>query len=268
MTDWRSYDGVAETYERVHAPQTMVPARDLVALAAPPEGASVLDVGAGTGVAAGAASEAIGPGGLVVGVDPSLGMLRVAARTRPQPSFVAAEVIQLPFRDATFDLILATFSLSHFTRLDTALFDMVRVLRPGGRLAASAWTVEPDELEQTWTALVEQVTGREMLRGALQDALPWKEHLADPRRLEETLRDAGLRPVRVERSRYRFSLSLEDYVTEWEIHPTGRFIREMLGPKGWESFRERARKAFSEKYPDPALDFREALLAVGTKPPG
>jgi hypothetical protein len=76
----------------------------------------------------------------------------------------------------------------------------------------------------------------------------------------------GLHPVRVERREYRFQLSLEDYVTGREIAASGRFVRDMLGPEGWDSFRERARARFRERFPDPLIDFRDVLLAVGTKP--
>jgi ubiquinone/menaquinone biosynthesis C-methylase UbiE len=58
MDDWRSYDDVAETYERVHAPRMGAIARDLVAIAEVRPGARVLDVGTGTGVAAAAAADA------------------------------------------------------------------------------------------------------------------------------------------------------------------------------------------------------------------
>src|SRR5439155_18573790 len=82
-TDWRAYDLVAEVYERVHAPRTAHVARDLVALARPPADGRILDVGAGTGASTFAAQEALGEGGLAVGVDPSLPMLTVDARTHP-----------------------------------------------------------------------------------------------------------------------------------------------------------------------------------------
>ena len=88
----------------------------------------------------------------------------------------------------------------------------------------------------------------------------------DPRRLEETLRDAGLRPVVVERRQYRFEMSPEDYVTGREVAASGRFLRDMLGSQMWESFRERVRTSFRERFPDPLVDFRDVLLAVGTGP--
>ncbi|MGH2728406.1 MAG: hypothetical protein ACRDKS_15665, partial [Actinomycetota bacterium] len=69
MTEWKSYDAVAETYERVRAPMTALVAADLVALAAPAAGARILDVGTGTGVAVDAAGRAAGDSSIAVGVD-------------------------------------------------------------------------------------------------------------------------------------------------------------------------------------------------------
>src|SRR5207249_3743942 len=135
MDDWRSYDDVAEIYERVNASHMAEPARDLVAMAGAPPGGRVLDVGTGTGVAAAAAAATLGSEGLAVGVDMSLGMLLQGARARPEIHLAAASAIDLPFRDGTFDAVTANFVVSHFTKYETALFDMIRVLRPGGRLA-------------------------------------------------------------------------------------------------------------------------------------
>ena len=265
MNDWRLYDSVAETYEKVRAPITAAVAADLVALAAPKPGAKVLDVGSGTGVAADAAAAAI-PAGVVVGVDLSPEMLRVGARARPGLRLAAAEAIQLPFRDAAFDVVLANFVVHEFTRYDTALFDLIRVLRPGGTLAASVWRNEEDELSRTWRALVEQTIGKEMLRSTVHDATPWMERFSDPARFEETLRQSGLKPVKVERRSYRFSMTRDEYVDDQSSRALGRFVRGMLGDRGWSSFMERARAAFASGFGQNVEDSRDVLLAVGTKP--
>lgn len=266
MNDWRSYDHIAEVYERIHAPHMAMPARDLVALAAPPRAGRVLDVGTGTGVAAQAAREAVGPEGVVVGADVSLGMLSVAARARPGVRLVAAEAIDLPFGDGSFDAVTANFVISHFTKYETALFDMVRVLRPGGRLAVSAWGPAQDEFQRTWRELVGAVVGARMLADLFRQVVPWEEHFSDRDRLQEALQEAGLRPVRIEVREYRFLTSRDDYLAGREASASGRFLREMLGARGFQSFLERARKAFAERFPETINDFRDVLLAVGTKP--
>jgi ubiquinone/menaquinone biosynthesis C-methylase UbiE len=66
MDDWRSYDDVAETYERVHASRFVQVADDLVAQAGIGDGHLLLDIGTGTGIAAEAATKV---GARVVGID-------------------------------------------------------------------------------------------------------------------------------------------------------------------------------------------------------
>lgn len=266
MDGWRSYDLVAEAYGRIHAPRIAQPASDLVSIAAPAPGSRVLDVGAGTGAAAGAARSALGSGGLVVGVDPSVEMLRVAAGAHPDLPFAAAEVIDLPFRDGIFDVVVANFVISHFTRYETALADMKRVLRPGGRLAVSAWADGEDDLQRTWTELVQTVVQQQLLRDAMAQALPWRDRFSDREKMEETLLGAGLRHVRTELREYRFRYSIDEYVEGLGTWATGRFLHQMLGEAGWASFHDRALSVFRERFADPVNDFREVLLAVGTRP--
>jgi len=263
MSDWRSYDNVAETYERVHAPRFAEVARDLASLAGAGPGARVLDVGTGTGVAAEAAADA---GALAVGIDPAAGMLIVGSRARPGVRFAAAEAIDLPFRDGTFDAVVGNFVVGHFTKYKTALFDMVRVLRPSGRLAVSAWADERDSLQETWLSVAESVAPRGVLRSAIADGYPWGERFTRAENLDQALRDAGLTRVRIERREFRFRYGLDEYVDGLATFTIGRFLRDMLGEEGWSSFVVRARQAFAERFSDPLNDFRQANLAVGTRP--
>lgn len=268
MEGWRSYDLVAETYERVHAPRMAEVARDLVALAGIASGERVLDVGTGTGVAADEAAGLVGPTGMALGVDVSVPMLAIATRARPRVRLAGASAIDLPFRDGAFDAVVGSFVLSHFTRYQTALHDMLRVLRSGGRLALSTWADKPDDLQRTWAELVEATVGRDLVADARRRTVPWADRFVDRRAIEEALVDAGLRHVRTERREYRFVYQLDEFVEGLETWSTGRFVRSMLGGGGWASFRERARATFAERFSDPVNDFREVWLAVGTKPAG
>ena len=263
--DWRSFDSVADVYDRVRASVHTPPARDLVALAEPAAGDRVLDVGTGTGIAALAARDAVGPGGLVVGIDRSIEMLRVS-RTKGLGRVSVATANDLPFRDAAFDVVVAGFVIAFVPRHETAFFDMIRVLRPGGRLAVSAWGPPEDEFSRAWREVAESYVGPDVLRGALTKAAPGEERFSDPKRLEESLREAGLRPVRVERRAYRSTMSIDDYLTGREASLRGRFMREMLGPELWERFRGHARETFSSRFREPLGDTEDALLAAGTKP--
>lgn len=266
MTEWRSYDAVAEVYERVRASLTAAVAADLVVLVAPARGARVLDVGTGTGVAADAAGGAAGEEGLAVGIDVAPEMLAVARRARSGIRLAAAEAIQLPFRDATFDVVLGNFVLQEFKRYDTAMFDLIRVLKPGGRFAAATWIAEDDELQRTWLTLVEATVGKEMVRSARAEAVPWWERFGAPNSLRDTLYDIGLRKIEVEARSYRFRMTRDDYIAEQGTRALGRFVRGMLGERGWASFSERAGSTFADRYGDQVEDTRGVLLVVATKP--
>ena len=262
MNDWRSYDEVAEAYERVHAPRLAEVARDLVAFAEIGDGKKVLDVGTGTGVAAQAAADA---GARAVGIDPSVGMLEVGRRDRPSIVVVAAQAIDLPFRDGTFDAVTGNFVLSHFRRPETALFDMMRVLKPGGRVALTSWSDVKDDLQDTWGELIGDVVPKEMLEPVWADAAPGHARFADRQVVEQTLIDAKFRHVRTEKRKFQFQYTQEDYLTGLEIWATGRFVKEMLGDAGWPAFQERVRATFAERFSDPLNDFRDVILAIGTK---
>jgi SAM-dependent methyltransferase len=114
--------------ERVYAPL----ADTLVASATVPlAGSRVLDLGAGTGTA-GLAARAAGAR-QVVAVDLAVGMLR---RCRAPLHPLAADAVALPFRDGSFDLVVAAFCLSHLGSIGPALAEARRV---GPAIAASAF---------------------------------------------------------------------------------------------------------------------------------
>ncbi|HZA61029.1 MAG TPA: methyltransferase domain-containing protein [Actinomycetota bacterium] len=261
--DWRSYDLVAELYDRVRAPIHAVPAADLVALAAPPAGGRVLDVGTGTGVAAEVAARAVAPDGLVVGIDPSIEMLRRAAE-RGVEALVRGQALDLPFPDATFDVVLAAFVVPFFRKYQTALFDMRRTLKLGGRLAVATWSGREDEFRRTWREIAESFVGRDLLRDAMRQAAPWEELFSDPKRLKDVLDEAGFRQMRIEERDYRFTVPRDDYIAGRESSVSGRFLHNMLGDTLWPRFQERVREAFSG-YPDPLGDTEDVLFAIGTK---
>jgi ubiquinone/menaquinone biosynthesis C-methylase UbiE len=260
--DWRSFDEVAETYHRVRSPVHAPPARDLVSELGPPAEGGLLDVGTGTGVLVAAAGEA--GWAPAVGVDRSMPML-VRARADEPRSVAAADAVDLPFRDGRFGAVASSFVLHTFPRYETALFDMIRVLRSGGRMGVATWSAGDDEFGRTWRGLAEAYATRELLADAVRRAAPWRDRFSEPARLEETLRDAGLRNVRVQRRVYRASMSVEDYLASREITAEGRFLRGMLSESLWERFREQSAETFRSRFAEPLGDTYEVLLAVGTK---
>jgi ubiquinone/menaquinone biosynthesis C-methylase UbiE len=258
-SDWRSYDAVAETYDRVRSPVHEAPARELVKAVDPAEGSRLLDVGTGTGLAALSFEK-----GLAVGVDLSHGMASVA-RARGLGPVALAAAIDLPFRDETFDSVVSAFMMHLVPKYETALFDMARVLRRGGRLGLATWAVADDEFTRTWREIAESFATKEMLEDARKKAAPWAERFSDPAQIEDLLRRAGFRDIEVQRHTYRSESSIEDWLTGRETTAIGRFLKEMLGSALWERFRERVDAAFRTSFRDPIGDTNDVLITVATR---
>jgi SAM-dependent methyltransferase len=102
------------------------------------EGDRFLDVACGTGALARAAVDRVGPSGSVTGVDVNPGMLTVAAQVAPHVTWKEAPAEALPFEDASFDVVASNFGLVFFDRT-RAIGEMLRVLKPGGRLSFAVW---------------------------------------------------------------------------------------------------------------------------------
>lgn len=92
-----------------------------------------LDVAVGTGAIARSAVDIVGASGSVVGIDPSMGMLRQAVRNARIP-VIQGVAECLPFFDRSFDFISMGYALRHVTDLKTTFDEYVRVLKPGGTL--------------------------------------------------------------------------------------------------------------------------------------
>jgi demethylmenaquinone methyltransferase/2-methoxy-6-polyprenyl-1,4-benzoquinol methylase len=97
-------------------------------------GSRVLDIACGTGQVSAAALRLVGPAGLVVGVDPSEGMRRVA-ESRRGIRVLEGTADRLPVGDASFDVVVMGYAMRHAADLMGAFREMRRVLRPGGTVA-------------------------------------------------------------------------------------------------------------------------------------
>jgi SAM-dependent methyltransferase len=92
----------------------------------------VLDVGCGEGQISRALAAA---GCAVTGVDPTERNIRTARARGGGPSYLLAGAEELPFGDAEFDVVIACLVFEHIDLLETAVSEVSRVLRQGGRFA-------------------------------------------------------------------------------------------------------------------------------------
>lgn len=98
----------------------------------------VLDLGTGVGTLLGEL-ERRAPGGSVIGVDRSFGMLARVPDDRPR---AVMDARRLAFAGASFDVVVATFMLFHVPQPDRCLEEVRRVLRPNGAFGMTTWGAE------------------------------------------------------------------------------------------------------------------------------
>jgi len=118
-----------------------------VAEATSPEGARVLEVGCGPGHLSVRLARRHGLEMTGLDLDPAMIERARANADRTMDgevrrrSFVVGDVASLPFPDGTFDLVVSTMSMHHWTDPAAGLAEMARVLRPGAR--ALVWDFRP-----------------------------------------------------------------------------------------------------------------------------
>lgn len=122
---------------------TIPAAARLVRFAGIRAGDRVLDIGTGTGnTAVSAALE----GASVVGTDLTPTLLALAPANAHAAGvtveFREADAEALPFPDASFDVVMSQFGHMFAPRPAQAVREMLRVLKPGGRIAFSTWPAE------------------------------------------------------------------------------------------------------------------------------
>ena len=134
--------GPAGTYEQHLVPALFLPwAADLIRRTDPRPGERVLDVACGTGAVARQVAPLVGPDGTVTAIDISPAMLEVARgvpRSAGAPiDWRSGSAQELPFPDATFELVLCQQGIQFFPDRVGALREQHRVLVAGGRLGVS-----------------------------------------------------------------------------------------------------------------------------------
>lgn len=159
------------------------------------EGERVLDVGCGSGVVTRALARRVGDRGLAVGLDPSPALLAVARELTREADlgrrieFHEGSALRLPFPDRSFDVVVCATVLSHVPGGEIAVPELVRVLRPGGRLGIFDLDTDMTTFTHPDRALTRPIVA------AASDATAVDGWLA--RRMPSLFEQAGLADVRV-----------------------------------------------------------------------
>lgn len=179
----------AKAKDEVEARETYLGLLDVTA------GERVLDVGCGSGVVTREIAKRVGARGLAVGLDLSPALLAVARELAQEADlgdrieFREGSVLELPFADGSFDAVLCATVLSHVPGGETAIPELARVLRPGGRIGVF-------EIDTDMTAFTHPDRGlTRRIIAAASDATAVDGWLG--RRMPSLFAQAGLKDVRV-----------------------------------------------------------------------
>ena len=200
----RMFDRIAPVYDAMNRVMTAGLdqrwRRATVAAAVRP-GDRVLDACCGTGDLAVAARKA-GAGG-VAGVDFSEAMLERARRKAPGLECVQADVLMLPFDDASFDAVVAGFGVRNVEDLEACLREFRRVTRPGGRVGILEITKPRGPLAlfyKLWFDRIVPLLGRVLPGGDAYTYLPASvRRFPGPEEFAGLLRTCGFEHVRFRR---------------------------------------------------------------------
>ena len=157
-------------------------------------GEEVLDVACGTGLVSFAAADAVGPHGRVLGVDLSGHMVEEAVRGsggRHHVHFARMDAEALALPPTSFDVALCALGLMYLPDPLRGVREMVRVLRPGGRLGLAVW----GERERCGWAPVFGIVDAEVR----SDVCPLFFALGQGAALAELCATAGLTDIRQQR---------------------------------------------------------------------
>jgi ubiquinone/menaquinone biosynthesis C-methylase UbiE len=161
-------------------------------------GDRVLDLACGTGILARAAADRVLPSGTVVGLHPMESALEVArAATDAAIEWQRGDVASLPFRDASFDVVVCQQRLQLFPDRSRVLSEMRRVLVPRGRVAVAVWG--PIQRSPAFAALADSLERHGGVQVAA--AVRWLFSLPDPEDLRASLASAGFDGIRVQTAR-------------------------------------------------------------------
>lgn len=263
--DWRSYDRVAEAYEALWTPRFVMVARQLLGLEPRIGAARVLDLGAGTGAVARAFGEALPRLRLMVGCDLSARML---AQARLPPPFrpVVGNMLRLPFRGASFDLVTANCVLSHVRDHRAAHREVLRVLARPGTLLASSWVPSADAAGAAWGELLDAAAGAGSAARATAEVSPLETFFSLRENIHASLTEAGFASVSIEEIAVSSQHSVEEYVAERSLNAPGRLARELLGEPAWQAFVADTTAEFRRRFGGRVEFSRRVLLAAAKAP--
>jgi len=262
VTEWSSYDNIAGRYDDVWGSRFESVARSIRERVSLVPGESLLDIGTGTGIVLRSFTSTATR---LTGCDRSIGMIDIARSRVPAGRFVAADAVTLPFRDASFDAVTASFVLSHLGSHEAGLAEARRVLKPGGRFTMASWAADADVYGEAWRELLAGAVSQELVEAAVARVAPHESHFESAEKVDRALTAAGFAEAEVHPVTLDYTLSLDQFLADRELSSAGRFARHALGAEAWPPFVARARDVLGRRFGSAFRCTRGVLIGMGTR---
>lgn len=247
----------------------------LIELANVESGNKVLDVATGIGEPAISAAKIVGKNGHVTATDISSEMLAIAeerARSTGLHEVIEfkqsdAEILELETNQG-FNSIICRWGLMFLPNLDNALSNMLRLLVPGGKLAAAVWS-EPSKVPLISMPI--NIARQELQAPLLGQGIPGPFSLADIDALKKSLEKAGFVEIKSETITVVFEFNSAQEYTEFN-QDIAAPVRIMLANETeerkqeiWNAVTDQAKQRFVDKDTGRIKLANEAICIVGSR---
>ena len=232
----------------------------------------MLDVATGPGEPALAIAELVGTEGKVLGVDAVPEMVEAARREALRrelhnATFAVALADFLPFPANNFDAVVSRFGVMFFQSPVGSIREMLRVVKPGGRIALAVWHfAEKNPFHYTLSRIVERYVDSPPPAADSPDAF----RFAEPGKLRAVLSEAGAASASENLLRFsiRAPVSAEDFWTlRSEMSERLRSKLAKIPKEQMTEVKREAMEAFRAYSGDGGLSFpAEVLIVAGGKP--
>jgi ubiquinone/menaquinone biosynthesis C-methylase UbiE len=236
-------------------------------------GRSVLDVATGPGDPALSVAPLLGPEGKIFGIDPIPEMVAAARRAAndqglTNAQFEVAFAGHLPFSANTFDAIISRFGAMFFPSPVEGVREMLRVLKPGRKLALAVWhSLDTNPFFNAMSQVIDRYIEPTPLAPDAPDAF----RFATPGQLRDVLVDAGaLAPAeRLLRFHIQAPVSPEEFWTvRTELSEKLREKIALLSPEQLAQVKRQVLEAFRPYSTATGISFpAQVLIISGTKRP-
>jgi ubiquinone/menaquinone biosynthesis C-methylase UbiE len=271
ITAWRDsapfWEKHREIIRQMFAPVTQALVEDALISS----GHTVLDVATGPGEPALTIAALVGPEAKVFGIDPAPEMVEAARRAKDRlgfrnAQFEVASGDRLPFPADTFDAVVSRFGVMFFPSAVDAVREMLRVLKPGHKLALAVWYLaERNPFHYTLSRVIERYVDSPPPSPDAPDAF----RFASPGKLRNVLGEAGaMAPSeRLLQFTVQAPISAEDF---WKLRcEMSQKLREKVATLSREQLNEVKRQvveALRGYSTDRGMSFpAEVVIVSGTK---